>query len=165
MVKELRITDKELQDVGLRPLITAVMMEHGFKEGFVRNNDDGSVSVFADADPEKLKELREALQHEIKRESENRYSKISKDFRVSEWTDPNPGLVELMPLSGNFNDMLSLRQVTKGASVIQNGFENTVGGFENTVGAINQLGEKLGEKIDKGFTELPERLAKAIKGE
>ncbi len=64
MTKELKITDENLQDVGLRPLITSVMMEHGFKEGFVRNNDDNSVSVFADASPEKLKELREALQPE-----------------------------------------------------------------------------------------------------
>lgn len=140
MVKELRITDKNLQDVGLRPLITAVMMEHGFREAFVRNNDDGSVSVFADGSSEKLRELREALQHEIKRESEKPYSRISKDFKVSEWKESNPSIIELIPLSSNFNDILSLKQITKGASVMQNG-------FEKMIEAINQLPKKIAEAI------------------
>jgi acylphosphatase len=142
MIKELKITDRKLQDVGLRPLITAIMMEHGFEKGFVKNNDNGSVSVFADAAPERLKELRDALLHGIKKESEKEYSEISKDFRVSEWANPNPHTIGLMILSNNFNDMLSLRQITKGASVMQKGFKDIVDAIEN----------------------LPEKIANAIKG-
>ena len=82
------------------------------------------------------KELREALQHEIGKETEKPYSRISKDFQVSEWTRTNPQPVELPPLSGNFNDVLSLRQMTKGASVMQNGFEEVVKAIKELTKAI-----------------------------
>ncbi|MBL7160623.1 MAG: hypothetical protein ISS93_02090 [Candidatus Aenigmarchaeota archaeon] len=141
MIKELKITDEKLQNVGLRPLITAVMMENSFKKGFVRNNSDGSVSVFAE-DTNDLEKLKDALNQEIEKEAHKSYSNISKDFKLSDWADPNPHPPELMDLSSNFNDMLNLRQVTKGASVMQNG-------FENTIKILNELPENIAKAIEK----------------
>ncbi len=69
-----------------------------------------------------------------------------------------------MTLTGNFNDMLSLRQITKGASVMQNGFVDMREGFKNMTKAINDLPDKIGERIDNGFKNGFEKIAKAIRG-
>ena len=140
-IKELKITNKKLQNVGLRPLITAVMMENGLKKGFVRNNNDGSVSVFAE-ETNDLEKLKNDLKQEIEKESQKPYSNISKDFKLSNWADPNPHIPELMVLSSNFNDMLNLRQVTKGANIMQNGFDRLVDGFDKLFELLTEIKNK-----------------------
>ena len=132
-----------VQDVGLRSIVTAVVIENGIKRAKVLNDerDDTVVNVILDEEEKTLDRIVDALNRELRNKEE--YPQLPGKLTVNGWekADNNP---EVLPaLSPYSSDALQLRQMSKFVGVVK-----------EMIHAINT-----------GFDKLPDRLDKAIKGD
>jgi len=141
------ISDKVI-NVGLRVFLTSFMMDEGFKKGVARNTDKKTVEMLVDLGNINAEKFRKRLETAIHTGFESTDSECdSGEIKVELAETSNPGwdIPDIMFSSQS----LLLNQTGKGVNVMIQVKDEIV---------------QVRDEIKKGFDELPEKLARAMKG-
>ncbi|MDO8627213.1 MAG: acylphosphatase, partial [Candidatus Diapherotrites archaeon] len=127
----------EVQNVGLRPFIVSIMIEQGFKKGNAVNLESGTeVEIILQGEREKVENFRKKLVNAIKREAENFYSELPKEFEITEVEEKHGNNNALIGLSDKASS-LTLSQTSKGVAVMVQGFSGMSNNMKEGFGGIS----------------------------
>jgi len=149
-----------VQDVGLRSIIAAVLIENGIRRGMVKNDrkDRTTVNVILDEKKEVLDTIVEELRAEFSNTDE--YPQLARRITVSNWKKVNANPHTLPAMSPYASDALQLKQISKFVGVGREMVESINRGFAANDKGFNKLNERfdnLANRIDSGFSKLGER--------
>ena len=137
-ILQAKSSEDSAQDIGLRPFIISRLIDYGLEKGDATNKEDeGKVEIRFEAETEEnAKEICKNLEKDIEKEAHSKYSKLPKNFELTEVKKmPNPPLFDL-PLLKDKADSLMLYQTSKGVGVMI--------------------------KIAEGIEKLPDKIAKSL---
>jgi len=162
------ISDKVI-NVGLRVFLTSFMMDEGIKKGVARNTDKKTVEMLVDlgdTDAEKFRKRLETAIHTGFESTDPGCDPGEIKVKLAETSNPGWDIPDIMFSSQS----LLLNQTGKGVNVMVQvrdevaGLKDGIGGLKDGIGGLKDGIGGLRDEIRKGFNELPEKIAKAIKG-
>jgi len=180
MRAKLEITN-HVQDVGVRSIITATLIEKGIKKAIIENDDEDpkKVIVIVDEEQETLDRIRKSLDRELRNKDE--FPQLSEEFTMSEWEEVNENPPSIPDISPYVSDALQLRQMSKFVGVglklagkmeqTNSTMDKNMKSIDASMQSMSSNTDKMNTKLDKldkldsvegSINKLPENIAKEL---